>query len=301
MYLLNIFNALIDCNYCGKRARVSFRSDSYSKRDHFWHKIPRIFKSKGLNENPQEETGSESGTNPLLQLPPKGRLVDTRARMGFPFSKSETAHLLAGISMVIFVELTLFPLLLSWFFPVDSHLPTGQIPPAGTPFILALIVLMTSGFFIHEFSHKFVARRLGYNAEFRLVRYSSYLTLISTILPFRILAPGAVVIYLDEGGKITQEQYGKIALAGPTANAIMGSSLILTAFLSMNPTIFLICILGSTFSIDLAWFNLMPVSILDGAKVRRWSETAWATVFIAACLLKLVSLLVLLLMNMNLW
>lgn len=104
------------------------------------------------------------------------------------------------------------------------------------------------------------------------------------------------MIYLDEDDRITQEEYGKIALAGPTANAIMGISLILMAFLSMNPDIFLIGILGSTFCVDLAWFNLMPVSILDGAKVRRWSETAWATIFIAACLLKLASLLVLILM-----
>ena len=104
------------------------------------------------------------------------------------------------------------------------------------------------------------------------------------------------MIYLDEGDKITQEEFGKIALAGPAANTIMGFSLILMAFLSMNPTIFLIGILGSTFCIDLAWFNLMPVSILDGAKVRRWSENAWAAVFTVACLLKLTSLLVLLLM-----
>ncbi|MFX0096181.1 MAG: site-2 protease family protein [Candidatus Hodarchaeota archaeon] len=295
MYVLGAFNGIIDCNYCGNRANVSFRSDNYTKMSYSSNKIPKSIKSRILNKKPQEVTSSEPYTGPPLRLPLKGRLIDARSQMGFAFSKSEILHLLGGILMVVFVELTLFPLLFSWFLPVDMHLPTGIIPPANTHFILALIIVLTSGFFLHEFSHKFVARRLGHNAEFRLVRYSSYLTLVSTILPFRIIAPGAVMIYLDEDDKITQEEFGKIALAGPTANTIMGFSLILMAFLSMNPDVFLIGILGSTFCVDLAWFNLMPVSILDGAKVRRWSETAWATVFIAACLLKLASLLILLL------
>lgn len=296
MYLLNVSGAPVDCNYCGKRARILFRPDFCNERSRFSRKVPELFRSGRLSENPREETDSESSANPLLRPALKGRLVDSKARMGFPLSRIEIAHLLGGILMVVFVELTLFPLLLSWFLPADIHQPTGQIPPAGTPFLLALTILITSGFFLHEFSHKFVARKFGYNAEFRLVRYSSYLTLFSTILPFRILAPGAVVIFLDEGNEITEEEYGKIALAGPTANTIMGFSLLLIAFLSMNPSVFLVCVLGSTFSIDLAWFNLMPVSILDGAKVRRWSETGWATVFIVGCLLKLASLLVLILM-----
>ena len=296
MYLLGCFNGIVDFSYCGKGARVSFRSTNYSKGSYSSHKIPKLFKSKMLNKKPQEGTSPNLNAGPLLRLPFRGRLIDAKSQMGFAFSKSEILHLLGGILMVVFVELTLFPLLFSWFLPADLYLPSGIIPPASTLFILALIIVITSGFFLHEFSHKFVARRLKHRAEFRLVRYSSYLTLVSTILPFRIIAPGAVMIYLDEGDKITQEEFGKIALAGPAANTIMGFSLILMAFLSMNPTIFLIGILGSTFCIDLAWFNLMPVSILDGAKVRRWSENAWAAVFTVACLLKLTSLLILLLM-----
>ncbi|MFX1363103.1 MAG: site-2 protease family protein [Promethearchaeota archaeon] len=296
MYMLGAFNSLIGCNYCGKRASISFRSENYAKGSYSSHTMPEFFGSKAVNKKPRKATSSDPNTAPQLRLPLRGRLIDAKSQMGYAFSRNEILHLFGGILMVIFVELTLFPLLFSWFLPVDAYLPTGIIPPASTFFIIALIVVITSGFFLHEFSHKFIARRLGHNAEFRLVRYSSYLTLLSTILPFRIIAPGAVMIYLDEDDRITQEEYGKIALAGPTANAIMGFSLILMAFLSMNPDIFLIGILGSTFCVDLAWFNLMPVSILDGAKVRRWSETAWATIFIAACLLKLASLLVLILM-----
>lgn len=75
------------------------------------------------------------------------------------------------------------------------------------------------GFVLHELAHKFVAIRYGFWAEYRLWIEGLFLALISAALGFVFAAPGAVYIH---GEYISKEQNGKISLAGPATNIILG-------------------------------------------------------------------------------
>ena len=92
--------------------------------------------------------------------------------------------------------------------------------------ILILGLVLMGSFLIHEMSHKFFALRNGYRAEFRVNSMGVLLTFFSIFpfVPLKIIAPGAVVI----SGYPSNSTLGKIALAGPISNIILGMSSILS-------------------------------------------------------------------------
>ena len=102
------------------------------------------------------------------------------------------------------------------------------------------------------------------------------MSLLSVISPFKIIAPGTVVVF---GSRVTVESMGKIAIAGPLANVIQ--IVIFTLLSQVSPLLWFAAVLNA----DLALFNLFPISILDGRKIYRWSKKAWATTFGIACVL----------------
>ncbi len=55
-------------------------------------------------------------------------------------------------------------------------------------------------------------------------------------------------------------------------------SLIFSSLMTLDWVI-LVLLLVSKFSFDLALFNMLPFSILDGAKVIRWNQAVFALVF----------------------
>ena len=59
-------------------------------------------------------------------------------------------------------------------------------------------VVMTASFLTHEIAHKVIAQKKGMWAEFRLTTWGAVLTFASIFLPFRMIAPGAMMI----GGSI---------------------------------------------------------------------------------------------------
>jgi Zn-dependent protease len=100
-------------------------------------------------------------------------------------------------------------------------------------------------------------------------------SLISIFFPIKIIAPGAVIFY----GTPSEESEASIAMAGPLVNIILGGILLgVSFFLSPNWMIF--TLLVSKFSFDLALFNLLPISILDGAKIRKWNLNIFLVIFI---------------------
>ena len=87
-------------------------------------------------------------------------------------------------------------------------------------FVIALSAL-GAGFICHELSHKFVAQKLGFQAEFRLWQTGLIIALacafISLYSPkgFLFAAPGAVYIL----SYTPRREGGLISLAGPTATS----------------------------------------------------------------------------------
>jgi len=190
--------------------------------------------------------------------------VDRRMR----FSPTEIKHLLAGALIVAAVgaSTAIFE------FQNDYAMLTS------------FTLILTASFFIHELAHKIVAQRQGFWAEFRLTLVGAIITLIS-ILPtlFKIISPGAVMI----SGFPDQKKLGKTSIAGPATNIVL-SAAFLTAAFTLTQYAYLL-LFGAAFNAWIAFFNLIPLGILDGFKVFAWSKKIWVLAFALSLILTAIS------------
>ena len=111
-------------------------------------------------------------------------------------------------------------------------------------------------------------------------------SLIISFVGFIIIAPGAVYIH---GNYISREQNGKISIAGPLTNIILAGLFFLLMQYSSSQILMVLGLLGFTVNSFLALFNLIPFSILDGAKVFRWNPLIWIATAAVAGLMVLYS------------
>ncbi len=138
------------------------------------------------------------------------------------------------------------------------------------PVTLITVVL---GFLLHELAHKFVAIKYGFWAEYKLWMQGLIFAVITAFFGFPLIAPGAVYIH---GDYISREQNGKISMAGPATNLILaGIFFLLIYYFPSNQMITTVGVLGFYVNSFLALINLIPVSILDGAKIFRWNPFIW--------------------------
>jgi len=121
-------------------------------------------------------------------------------------------------------------------------------------------------FLAHELAHKFVAQRYGFWAEFRKFDFGLMIALFFSLFGFVFAAPGAVMIFAPFSNR---EQNGKIALAGPLTNVILG--ILCLALAKISP----LFSFGARINLFLAFFNLLPFPPLDGSKVFLWSPLIW--------------------------
>lgn len=134
-------------------------------------------------------------------------------------------------------------------------------------------------FIAHEiFGHKFLAQRYHLFAEFRADDLLLLLAVLFSFTGFVFAAPGAVVI----GGVTRVNTYGKVAAAGPLVNILLalffgfmsraGLALVLPLYNNQG-----IDLIATSYQINawLALFNLIPLGILDGAKVMAWNKKVW--------------------------
>jgi Zn-dependent protease len=153
---------------------------------------------------------------------------------------------------------------------------------AGVPLVAALylgisLVTVGPGFVLHELSHKFVARRYGFWAEFRMWPQGLVVALfLSIISPFIFAAPGATYI---NGTSISPSQNGKISIAGPLTNLLI-ALIFLPIALFGNDLISFAGLIGLEVNAFLGAFNLIPFGPLDGAKVFRWNPLVWIALLI---------------------
>ena len=148
------------------------------------------------------------------------------------------------------------------------------------------LAIFVSAFLVHELAHKFLAQYYGSWAEFRAYMWGLVITAISAlpIMPFKFIAPGAVMIGLSDRSK-----FGRVALIGPLTNLIMGFSFLLISvyFNSVSPYF----TVGASFNGWIAMFNLMPFGLLDGQKIFDWNKIVWGITMIAAAGLFIIAYL----------
>jgi len=157
------------------------------------------------------------------------------------------------------------------------------------PITILIIVLV---FAFHELSHKFVAQKYGCFAEYRMWPLGIALALLSSFTGIIFAAPGATYIspytrkkFAFSVAHLTKKEYGKISLAGPLTNIIVGLTFLILLF--VYPLDLFLTI--SNISFFLAFFNLLPIFPLDGSKVFAWDIKIWLVVF-AASLIGLIFL-----------
>jgi Zn-dependent protease len=142
-------------------------------------------------------------------------------------------------------------------------------------------LLLTASFLTHEMAHKVAAQKSGLWAEFRLITWGAVLTLISVFTPFRLIAPGAVMI----AGPARPDDVGKISIAGPITNISLSLVFLCVAYTPIPASYAIMFLILASFNAFIALFNLIPFGVLDGLKIFSWNKKVWALAFAASAAL----------------
>jgi Zn-dependent protease len=145
------------------------------------------------------------------------------------------------------------------------------------------LAMFISAFLVHELAHKFLAQYYGSWSEFRAQLYGLIITAISAlpIIPFKFIAPGAVMV-----GLTSRNKFGRVALIGPMTNLVMGFLFLLFAHLYSH---YSYLYAGASFNAWIALFNLLPFGVLDGQKIFDWNKIAWGIVMATTMALFIVA------------
>ncbi len=147
------------------------------------------------------------------------------------------------------------------------------------------------GFIFHELAHKFVAKKFGVEAFFKLWPQGLGIGLLFAFLsPLKFLAPGAVVVYahkfkrwhyrLDRvytsphGSGVSEAEMGWITTAGPLVNITFATLFSVFPDAISQQIAFI--------NAWLAFFNLLPIPPLDGSKIFLWRGWLWLFLTIVA-------------------
>jgi len=236
------------CPFCQGYFCVEHRLPENHACPEYWRvKVPR-------REEPSIPVLDEASEYPLPRVP-----EPTRPEGVFWFSFTELKHLALGTLVIMIVGMSLL-----WF-------RLGLTPMV----LVALTIVFTLSFLLHELAHKMVAQNHGLWAEFRLILSGVLVTLFSILSPLKFISPGAVIVV----GHGSRETLGKVSLAGPLINLALSILSLGVAYLSFN-SLSLIAIYSVLFNASMAFFNLIPFGIFDGATVFRWNKGIWAATFL---------------------
>ena len=178
-----------------------------------------------------------------------------------------------------------------------SKTETKDLSIAIIVITLLFAYLYSNSFILHELGHKYVAQKYGFFAEFRKWNTGLLIAIITGLFGFIFLAPGAVYIG-SYTGIITDEENGKISIAGPIVNIILAVVFLLIEislkpfFLLSSPLstyLMITAMIGFHINSFLALFNLLPIPMLDGSKVMKWNLPLWIVSIVVAGLLTYAS------------
>ena len=165
-------------------------------------------------------------------------------------------------------------------------------------FIPISFIAVGLGFILHELGHKVVAQHFGFYSEFRRWDYGLILGFLTAFVGYMFFAPGAVY-FGSYGRMVTDEENGKISLAGPVVNIILAIFFLLLT-ISLKPIItlnnagtmyiiLLTLVLAFNVNSYLALFNLLPIPPLDGSKVIQWNIPIYIGALAVSALLTYMS------------
>lgn len=211
---------------------------------------------------------------------------------GIKFSTEELVHLTISLVILSFAfSLVLYrdKIFLNGGSAFDNYIPK---------FFINSLIVVGLAFILHEeLGHKVVAQRLGYWAEYRAWPTGLFLAFIMAIISkgsFVFAAPGAVMISAYSFySHINKEKMGKIAIAGSVVNIIL-AVIFIALSLTFGSELFA---MGAQVNVWLAIFNLIPIGMLDGAKVFKWDRRIWGGVLGIAIILLFASGVLLSLMS----
>jgi Zn-dependent protease len=258
----------LKCEFCGKEESLPFVCNYCGGAFCADHRLPEAHQCKGdLTQKrtivaPPQTTFSWSGDYSPRPMP----------RQTSVFSAIEVRDIVvAWVGLGVAFALALLV--------QEGLIYGGASPRLGYGFALYVfflsLVTVGSGFVLHELSHKFVAQRYGYWAEFRMWPLGLVLALVTSLGGLIFAAPGATYI---SGANISQPENGRISLAGPLTNVAVAA--LFLPFLFSSGVYGDLGGLGVRINLFLAAFNLIPFGPLDGAKVFRWNTGLWASVFV---------------------
>ena len=178
-------------------------------------------------------------------------------------SRVELAHL--GVSFLLFGGF------MAWTASTLSSF-LQNLPPYILGAGLVLIV--------HELLHNFTAHRYGVESEFRIAPVGLLSVAITSLIFGTVFAvPGRTILY----GNATEDQRGKIALAGPLVSFVMVILFWLAS--GLGGFVGSIGLAGFAVAFVTAVYEMLPISPMDGKEVRSWSRRAWRLYFIPVFLL----------------
>ncbi|MDD2473765.1 MAG: peptidase M50 [Methanoculleus sp.] len=154
-------------------------------------------------------------------------------------------------------------------------------------FVMSLVTVGVA-FVLHELAHKFAAMRYGYWAEFQKDNQMLLVAVVmAALVGIVFAAPGATYIY----GNVTKTENGRISAAGPITNLLLCIPFAALMLLSGGGFLALVGLVGLRVNAMIATFNMLPISVLDGAKVLAWKPTVFAVLMAASAGLLVWSLL----------
>ena len=142
----------------------------------------------------------------------------------------------------------------------------------------ALLAVLTA-FLLHELAHRYTARRFGQHAFFKLWPLGALLALVTSLFGIIFAAPGAVYY---GGYTSNREINGKISLAGPATNVIIGSAMAIAGLQIAASGAGLILLQVARLNFWFGLFNMIPIWQLDGAKVLAWNHEVFLVVIAVA-------------------
>lgn len=189
------------------------------------------------------------------------------------FTKEELRDIAVSIAVLI--------LIFSW-----KPFPHFGLDYAKIPLLSSIVVV---AFLLHEMAHKFVAKKFGISAHYKMWPPGLLFGMMFMFIGLKLVAPGAVVIspfkfarwgYRRNVPEMASGETGLIALAGPATNILL--ALVFTLF---DGGFFHAM---TQINAWLAFFNLIPLKQLDGGKVLIWKPWVWGMSIALALILYFV-------------
>ncbi len=159
----------------------------------------------------------------------------------------------------------------------------GSVGELAQIFVISAIAV-GAAFILHEMAHKFMAMKFGYYAAFRKDNGMLLMGVaLAALVGIVFAAPGATVIYSQPGREMSKKENGIISVAGPVVNLCLGVAFFAILIAGYGLHLDLVQILGVMgLSVNgmIAFFNLLPISVLDGKKVLAWNPVIFGVLFV---------------------